>query len=434
MKSFVSNTTRDTAVFINDFDQEFADALQKLSRRLKRPLKGIILVDSAVKQAGANTPDKAKVFKQIVCDFSDTADIRRVTKSLEDKLLLVTCSSERNQPYLSRLLPFVPYIYGPTESSLDWSTHKAKMRELLTSYDKTFAPKVQVVDSAHDREIQKVIEALKFPVIVKPTGLAASILVSKAETPSDLKPILRRSFSVIKDVYKRDKGRGKPEMIVEEFIDGDRYSVDAYVDGEGKVWQLPLVRSKTAYEIGREGFHTYQNETMLDISAKEVATSRSITEGAIHALGLRSCVAHVELFRTKDGWRIIELGPRAGGQRQDIYSIAYGVDHAYNELLMKIGLEPEIKNKPIAYAMTVNIWIEPEDEGVILAIDGIDEVKENASYYSLSVRSQVGEEALTSTDGGKMIAVVVLHNKDIKQLRRDADLVRSTIKITTEKK
>lgn len=425
MISFKNNSDKNIALFINDFDQEYADALVKLSERLGRPLRGMVLVDSEVEASGRDVPDKAGVFERVVCDFSDDKALRAFTRSIEDKILLLTCSSERNQPYLQKLLPHVPYILGPTETSLDWSTHKAQMRDMLGSYNPTLIPKVQPVPRNSEAKIQTILNTLMFPLIVKPTGLASSILVSKVHNETELRSALTEGFKVIADIYARDRGRGEPGFIVEEFINGDMYSIDIYVNENGTVWPLPFLRSKTAHAIGREGFYNYQTDSYIELSQEEIDDGYKAAAQAVHAVGLRSCVAHIELFYTDDGWKIIELGPRAGGQRQDVYSTAYNIDHAYNELLVKIGLEPEINYEPAAYCTTINLYA--EGEGIITAIENFEDALANPSVHSLTLYAKVGDKALHSHRGGKLMAMGLVWNKDLQQMEKDAAFVRSTI-------
>ncbi len=433
MNALASDATKTVAIFLNDFDQEFADGLAKLAKKLGRPLQGVILVDETVKRQGRNTPDTKGAFAQVVCDFSDDVSLRKAVNGFNGSILLVTCSSERNQPYLKRLLPHVPYLLGPTESSLDWATHKAKMREMLGSYDETLIPKVQYVTSDGEAEVQKVCSRLCFPLIVKPTGLASSMLVSKVHDEAELKIALHEGFDRIHEVYSRDSGRGEPGMIVEEFIDGDMYSVDLYVSSTGEVWPLPLIRSRTAHSVGLEGFYIYQADSNVTLDDAETRKGQRAAEQAVHALGLRSCVAHVELFHTDDGWRIIELGPRAGGFRQDLYQVSYGIDHAYNELLVKVGLPPEIGTPAyIAHSTTVNFY--PDAEGIIDRIEGFDEAARNPSVYKLSALAKPGDPAAPSTNGGKVVVKGVLRNKDLAQLDKDAASVRATVKVIVRKK
>jgi biotin carboxylase len=429
MNNLADDASKNIAIFINDFDQEFADGLAKLSDKLGRPLRGIVLIDSEVFANQIHVPDTNQQFEQLVCDFSDDTALRALITSLEPHILLVTCSSERNQSYLARVLPHVPYLLGPTESSLSWSTHKSKMRSLLTSYDPTLVPLTQTVLSDSEAEIQKILRTLQFPMIVKPTGLAASILVSKVHDETELRSALQQGFAVIHDVYERDRGRGEPSFIVEEFIDGDMYSVDVYVNQSGVVWPLPFIRSRTAYALGLEGFYTYRNDSHTSLTPTQITDGQVVAEHAVHALGLRSCVAHVELFHTPAGWKIIELGPRAGGQRQDMYQLSFGVDHAYNELLVKIGLEPEINHEMLAYTTTVKFYA--EQDGIITSIEGFEQSKQMDSVYSMTCFAQAGDMALLSNNGGKMIIRGVLFNTNLEQLEKDADNVRASIHITT---
>jgi biotin carboxylase len=429
MNTLVEDGSRNVAVFINDFNIEFAVALEKLSQKLGRPLRGITIIDQKVYNEGRNRPDPQQTFEQIVCDFSNDAELRRVVKTFEDNLLLIDASSERNQPYLKQILPHVPYVLAPTERSLEWSTHKGQMRALLTSYDPTIVPRVQTVTDAKEETVQQLLDNLTLPMIVKPTGLASSILVNKVSTEKELQETLKHSFDVIHDIYKRDAGRGVPEMIVEEFIEGDMYSIDMYVSSEGKTWGLPPIRSKTAHSLGFDGFYTYQNESYLEIDDATIVAGQAAATKAVHALGLRSCAAHIELFHTKDGWKIVELGPRAGGYRQYMYEAAYGVDHAYNELLVKVGLEPEIPTKAIAHSLITNTYA--DEEGVIEAIDGVDHARALGSVDELIVHATPGDPALPSGKGGKLIVDGFLSNQSQEQLLADADQLRKHITIRT---
>ncbi len=422
--------SKDIAVFINDFDQEYADGLNKLSGKLGRPLHGVILIDKEVRRTGRNTSDKNSVFEQIECDFSDDVSLRKTIKTIENRLLLVTCSGERNQPYLQKALPHMPYILGPTTSSVQWATHKGLMRERIISFDPMLAPHVQTITDDNEEQIRIILTTLTFPLIVKPTGLASSLLVSKVDDEIQLRQVLRRSLAVIRNIYERDGGRGDPGLIIEEFIHGDMYSTDAYVNNSGKVWLLPFLRVKTGYEVGLEDFYMYQTDSYTELGSDELEAGRVAAEKAVHALGLRSCVAHVELYNTKEGWKIIELGPRAGGRRQDIYWNSYGIDHAYNEFLLKVGLQPEVHTTPKAFSSTLKFY--PEKEGTIRSIEGVEELRTNPSFVTMKQQLTPGDLALLSSNGGKFAMDCVLCNTDITQLRKDIELARATINIVTE--
>ena len=119
MADLANDTGKDIAVFINDFRQEFAVGLHKLSLRLGRPLHGVILLDREVKEKGLYDRDTAGVFEEIVCDFSDDVALRKALKILEPNLLLVSGVAERNQPYLQRVLPHTPIFLG--QPNIRWN-------------------------------------------------------------------------------------------------------------------------------------------------------------------------------------------------------------------------------------------------------------------------------------------------------------------------
>jgi len=433
MNTLAKDVTKDVAIFINDFYPELPPALEKLSQKLGRPLKGVMLVDKTVRERGKYNADKDQVFETIVCDFSDTSMLRSTIKKLEDHILLIDTTSERGQPYFKLVLPHLAYLPAPTESSLEWATHKGQMRAIVGAYNPNLVPKVQVIQDDSEDTIKSILSNLELPCIVKPTGLAASILVNKVTSEDQLRETLRHSFSTIHDVYARDAGRWDPGMIVEEFIDGEMYSIDAYINDTGTVWCLPPIRSKTAHSLGMDGFYTYQNESYLEIDETTITAGQAAAKDAIHALGLRSCAAHIELFHTQTGWKIIELGPRPGGYRQFMYAAAYGIDHAYNELLVKIGLEPEMPTETVGYSLITNTYA--EEEGVIADIEGIEEARAIESVKNLWVHAKAGDFALPSGKGGKLIVDSEMSNTSQQQLLADADKLRAiiSIKLTAEK-
>lgn len=429
MHTLVSGVSKDVVLIINDFYPELVAAIEKLSTYLKRPLKGVILTDKDYKNKGLSRPDTSGKLSEIVCDFSSISSVSKALEPIKDNILLVTCGSERSQPFFKKIIPHLPYLLTPTEHSLDWATHKSKMRELLHSFNPALVPKFMHITDNSVEHIKKIEEHISYPVIVKPNGLAASILVNKANDQKELEFYLSHGFQVMEKIYSNLAGRGEPSMIVEEFIDGDMYSVDAYVNNEGKVWILPLIRVHTGASIGINGYYSFRRDTHQELTETEVGQAYNATVQAIHALGLKSSVAHIELFHTKDGWKIIELGPRPGGYRQDMYYLAYGIDHAFNEFLLKIGEEPIMPTSPKAYASAINIY--PDQEGVVTSVEGFEDAKENPSVYWLKLYDQPGDRVLFSGNGGKFVIDGVLWNKNLEQLNRDVDAIRKTIKVNT---
>ena len=425
MYCLADDPTKDIVVLINDYYDEYGPALQRLSERLGRPLRGLLLVSKTLKEQGRNLPDKSGVFKEVVCDFSNDANLRATIREFENNLLLVTCPGESSQMDFQRALPHLPYVAGPSERSLEWATHKGKMREILGAYDSKLTPKVQPVTSAADTEVRKVLSTLSFPMIIKPTGLSDSTLVTKVHNEAELRSTLRKSFAALLDTYRRNRGNGKPGIIVEEFIEGDLYSIDGYVNESGKVWFLPLLRSKSAYHMGLQGFYIYQTETYHELTSTEDAAGRRAAEDAIHAIGLRSSVAHIELYKTARGWKIVEIGARGGALRHEVYEASYGVNHAFNEFLIKAGLEPELDNGLLVHSMVFKVY--PEREGTVQSVEGVTVARRKPSVYKIDQFVKPGDGVLPITNGGSVAVQGVLFHHDVTRLREEVAQVRESI-------
>lgn len=428
--ALADDPNKNIVIYINDFYPEFKTAFTKLSEKLGRPLRGVMLIDAERKASGNYLPDKEGFFEEVVVDFSNDGALRKAIKHFEDELLLVSCDSEAGQLYFKRVIPHVPYINMPTESSIVFSTDKGKMRELLRAYDENISPKATVVGDVTPESITKVMQKLEFPLIIKPTNLVAAMLVNRVNNQGELKTALERSFTSLNEIYPRHRGLGNKTMVVEEFVEGNLYTTDAYVDATGKVYVLPFIRYQNASMVGMDGYQIYQEETYHALRDDELQEGIETAKKAVHAVGLRSSVAHIELFHTTNGWKIVELGARPGGWRQEMYEVSYGMDHALNELLVKVGVEPTISWNIKTYSGLFQIYA--STSGIVKALDGVEEARKHPRMYSLRVDVKPGDKVMPVMYGGEVLVEGLMHNTDPKQLSLDIAAVRASILVDIE--
>lgn len=415
---------------IDDVEPGLVAATKKLGERQGRRLRGVVLVDEGYSGFRERAKDTTGLFEEIVCDFNDQRALQAALKPYLHNILVVNCRQEDSIESFRKVVPFLPYTNTPSESALRWSTEKHLMRDRLHAYNSDLVPRYHYFSQLDVNHAKAITKDFKFPVIIKPSGLAASLLVSLCQNEAEMVSQLKKTFRMIGDIYRRDQGRGTPSVLVEEMIEGDMYSIDAYVDPHGKVYCAPLVRVFTAHSLGLEGFYNLVVITPTDMPAKEVAAAQQAATEAIHAVNLSASTAHIELFKSPTGWKIIELGPRLGGYRQDLYSEAYGIDHYYNDLAVKIGLKPEISDAPIGNAADLNIY--SEHEGIIESIAGLGEARKLSSVKYLHTHALPGDMALSSINGGKLIVDGVLGNKDKKTLEADISQVLKLVKVNVK--
>ena len=131
-------------------------------------------------------------------------------------------------------------------------------------------------------------EKLDYPVVVKPTRGSASIGVSLAQNPDELRWALR-------------DGR---DYVVQSRAQGQEYTVSAYVDRSGQVRCLvPRLR--------------------IEVRAGEVSKGRTVRNEAVRAVVRTACeklpgawgAVNVQVFHDPDtdNCRVIEMNPRFGG-------------------------------------------------------------------------------------------------------------------------
>lgn len=430
MYSLANDDSKTIVLLINDYNPEFGVATEKLETILNRKLHGIVLLDTKIKNKNLHKPISNDRFTEIICDYNKPESIVAALQPIRDKLLVVNASSERNQPYYVKLIPHIPYLNTPSETSIIWSTHKDQMRKMLYSYSKEISPSSTRITGKNLSEEIKQFEFSKYPLISKPVGLAASILVKKADSYSQLVNNVTESFKEIGKIYEKFRGRGEPSLLVEEYMSGDMYSVDAYVDNIGKTWILPPVKVTTAASIGLEGYYSYEIDSDHGLNEKDIEKLNQVASSSIHAVGLRNSAAHIELFSTPEGWKIIELGPRAGGYRQDMYYLSYSIDHALNELLVKINRDPVINNKKIQSSGVLNVY--SEKEGIITSIDGFEEAKKLKGIHRLSLYAKEGDKAAFCGNGGNYIVDGVVYGNNKEETKKLINTLRDMIKIVVD--
>jgi len=435
MSSFHEAASRDTVLFINGVRKQTFTALDTYETRYGKKLRMLVFVD-AKRNKLINSLNKQKQVsnKKITVeavDFDSPVALRKKLEKYRENLLAVTCQFENSIPYLEKITPHLPYLDTPTQSSLDWSTDKIAMRQLLKTQDKTLIPKYTVIKDASAESISRVEKQVGYPVVVKPAGLAASLLVSVCYHREELEDTLKKTFKTIEKVYKNKLGRGTPKILVEQLMDGEMYSIDVYVNGRGNTYATPVVHVKTGRAIGFDDFFGYQRMTPTRLLKTHIEDANHAAVKAVRALGLRSTTAHVELMRTEKEWKIIELAPRMGGFRHEMYQLSYGINHILNDILVRVPQKPIIPKKTRGYTAVFNIYA--KSEGVMNSIVGVKAVRALTSFNAIEVSKVKGDELKFAKNGGSPVLEITLFNKVRSELLADIRRMEKAVVIEVTK-
>ncbi len=432
---------RDTILFINKLRPSTIDGIYTYRDRYDKQVRILLLVDKKKKIfiEEAKIYEKHKKVELITADLSSPLKIKETLKPYLDRLLAVTCQFESSIPSLKQVLPHVPYLNGPTEESLDWSTDKVKMRRLLRAHNPAISPKFTVVKANTEESISQIERVVGYPVVVKPAGLAASLLVSVCYHREELEDTLRQTFRKLNKVYRDRLGRGAPQILVEQMMEGAMYSIDAYVNDRGNVYFTPPVHVKIGRAIGFDDFFGYQQLTPTKLTKPKIEDANHVSEEAIKALGLRSTTVHVELMKTNKGWKIIELAPRMGGYRHMMYSWSFGINHVLNDILIRIPQKPVIPKKRKGFTAVFKIYA--RSEGTLETIKGLKKVRSLDSMVHVNVLKKKDDVLLFAKNGGTTVIEIALFNKiradllaDIRRMEKAIDVVVAPKKRLPNKK
>jgi carbamoyl-phosphate synthase large subunit len=152
---------------------------------------------------------------------------------------------------------------------------------------------------------------VKYPVFIKPRSGSSSINAFKANNETELNTYR----SLITD------------PIIQEFVEGEEYTVDVFLDFSSTIITI-VPRRRIATRSG-------------EISKGKIIKDRDIIEDIEKLMSVLKPIGHitVQLMKTKNGIKYIEINPRFGGGAP--MSIQSGADSCENlyRLLMGEKLE-----------------------------------------------------------------------------------------------
>jgi biotin carboxylase len=364
------------------------------------------------------------------CDFSKPEKIAAALLPYQDELLAITCRGEDHIARFAAVIPHVPYLRTPTTESIRWASDKYEMRKRMKLYDPSITPKFTLVRENSKKERQRIIEKIGFPMIIKPTNLSGSLFVTVCYHEEELESTLRGTFRKLRKAYESDHRVEEPKLIAEEFMDGDMYSIDSYVGARGKVEHCPLVKVVTGKKIGHDDFYGYLQITPPVFKRETIAKAELVAEKAIHALGLRSTITHIELMKIDDEWKVIEVAARMGGFRHLLHSLTCGIDHSLNDILVRIPHKTILPRKCQSYACAMK-WFAAK-EGKIVEMKGIKKIEQLESFHSISQNKKIGDKAVFARKGGRSIFNLIMHNSDRSKLLADIRRVEQLVEIKVE--
>jgi len=434
MSEFHESLQRDLILFIGGLRDEAGAVVTAYEKKYKKPVKALYFGNVRSKDFAVKaSPAYRKKIIDLPVEFRKltAASISKALQPYAERLLTATCTREYNIRTYKKVVPHIPYVFAPTQESLDWATDKVEMRQRIREHAPDISPNFMLIQDMREATIKKVEKQIKFPLIVKPAGLAASKHVTICYYREEFEASLKQIMSSLSKLYKEREREDKPKVLVEEFMEGSMYSIDAYVNARGYVYHCPPVYVKTGNMIGFDDFFGYLRILPVQIKDHKVEAANQAVDKAIHALGLRNVSCHVELMRTEDGWKIIEVGPRVGGYRPKMYELSFGIDHLLNDVLIRVPQKPVVKRRPRKTVAVLQFFA--KSEGYLENVEGVKKIPKLESYSSLVVKQKKGDLCKFAKNGGGSVFDVTLVHKDRSKVLADIRRIEKSINIKVVK-
>jgi biotin carboxylase len=416
-------------VYVMKMPEGTVESIRRYEKETGQKYRILLLWDTRLK--GIETKQGMPGVDLVVgCDFSKPEKIAEALLPYQNELLAITCRGEDHIARFAAVIPHVPYLRTPTTESIRWASDKYEMRKRMKLYDSSITPKFTLVRENSKKERQRIIEKIGFPMIIKPTNLSGSLFVTVCYHEEELESTLRGTIRKLRKAYESDHRIEEPKLIAEEFMDGDMYSIDSYVGARGKVEHCPLVKVVTGKKIGHDDFYGYLQITPPVFKKETIAKAELVAEKAIHALGLRSTITHIELMKIDDEWKVIEVAARMGGFRHLLHSLTCGIDHSLNDILVRIPHKTILPRKCQSYACAMK-WFAAK-EGKIVEMKGIKKIEQLESFHSIAQNKKVGDKSVFARKGGRSIFNLIMHNADRSKLLADIRRVEQLVEIKVE--
>lgn len=211
---------------------------------------------------------------------------------------------------------------GLNIESAKLATNKYLLREILKE-NKLKTPNFEVVYSKE--ELKTVVNKLKFPLVMKPIDSSASRGVIKVFSENEL-------FKEFDESMKYSNSKG---IILEEFINGNEYSVECLIQ-DGNI-NIIAITEKTV--TGEPYFVEVRHIVPAKLDSEDIDNINELINRIVKLVGLNNSAAHIELKLSSEGPTIIELGARLGGDfiTSDLVPLATGIDMLGNIINISIN-------------------------------------------------------------------------------------------------
>jgi biotin carboxylase len=250
-----------------------------------------------------------------------------------------------------------------------------KIETRLALKDQPFTPTFYTIDPADIDFFHTAIPTPSFPVMVKSpnsTGSKDALLAENEE-------LLQKHINRLAEKYPKEP------IIIEEYIDGDQYLVEALVH-QGKILIAAIIKQEITqgkrFIITGYGVLTHVPEE-IQVGIETVLSS------IVTQLGIENGPLHLEMRCSKDGWKLIEINPRiSGGAMNKMIDVAFGYNLVEETLKLSLGENPSLNRQRNHFVFTQYIIV--SNKGMLERVTGKTRAQKSPGVIDVYIKPRKG--------------------------------------------
>ncbi|WP_066295202.1 ATP-grasp domain-containing protein [Bacillus sp. FJAT-29937] len=358
------------------------------------------------------------VHKMIFIDTDNLSEMKEEIKRLrsegmEFKLIVSFIDS---YVYTASLLcdEFCKNYFSST--AIQKMNSKEETRSLLTN--QSYTPKFIIIKPGEEIPSKLILSWLSFPIMVKSPNSTGSKDALLAENEEKLK-----KYTLM--LREREPNES---IIIEEYIDGDQYLVEAVVY-KSKVMIAGIIGQEVTK--GKRFIITGYG-VMAKIPDEIEKGIAGVLQSIVNHFGIKNGALHLELRRGKNGWKLIEINPRiSGGAMNKMLQAAFGYSLVKETLLLQLGGSPSLVPKHKKFVYTQYLIV--SEKGILERVSGKGRARKSPGVVDVYVKPRKGTLLLPPLSMGHRYAYVIAAGESMEEAKSYAKNAVNEIKFHLKK-
>jgi biotin carboxylase len=252
--------------------------------------------------------------------------------------------------------------------------------------------------------------AVGLPCVVKPTDLAASRGVIRADTVEELAAAIVRVDALLRRPELCGPDHDAP-LLVEEFIPGAEIAIEGLLT-DGELAVLAVFDKPDPLDGPYFAETLYVTPSRHDASVVDEAVA--LTCAAIQALGLRDGPVHAELRLAARGCVFLEVAARSiGGRCSSALRIVDGQrEMSLEELILRHALRMPVGELRLAAGAAGVLMLPVPAAGVLRHVSGADQAAALPGVTTLELTIPLGQAMEPLPEGDRYLGFVIARGPD----------------------